>query len=367
MKYGKLTQTAWQRSVRRQLDIEEQGTLFGLSPFEGCSGLNRGDIPAGDGAGRSFVWADAHTWGTSPRTGYYAVLRAAGELAAKGARPAAVSVHLLLPVETQEEELKELTAGIQAACRRMKLPVSAFQGETTSSVARPVVSVTAVGEADCVTADCAVADYAAARRQKCGEQEILLCGYAGLEGTLRILDEAEDELGTRFVSSFLARAKDLTGDLVTPEQILSLRGSRGPRAAAVRQITGGGILAALWELAETLGTGFEIDLSEISLRQETVEICEFYRLNPYQMTSAGSFLVVTKDGQEAIDVLEKAGARAVRLGVTKEQNARVITSGEEVRYLDRPAPDELEVWMAERSDRTARSGRTVRIDQETIV
>ena len=101
MKYGKLTQTAWMRSVRRQLHIEGQKTLFRPSPFETCSGLlcGSGD-PAGNGAlpgdavkgagadgEKCFLWADAHASGTSPQTGYYAVLQAAGELAAKGVSP----------------------------------------------------------------------------------------------------------------------------------------------------------------------------------------------------------------------------------------------------------------------------------------
>ena len=94
-------------------------------------------------------------------------------------------------------------------------------------------------------------------------------------------------------------------------------------------------------------------MSGIAIKQETVEICEFYRLNPYQMTSAGSFLIVTEDAQTVIEILEKAGARAGRLGVTKSRNARVITSGEEVRYLDRPAPDELALWQAGRQEKTS--------------
>ena len=61
----------------------------------------------------------------------------------------------------------------------------------------------------------------------------------------------------------------------------------------MRQIGSGGILASLWELAETVRTGFEIEMPQINLKQETVEICEFYRLNPYLMTSAGSYLILT--------------------------------------------------------------------------
>ena len=113
----------------------------------------------------------------------------------------------------------------------------------------------------------------------------------------------------------------------------------------------GGILAALWDLAEHAQIGLESDLGLMTLRQETVEICEFFHLNPYQMTSAGSFLLAADHAEEVIAVLKEAGARAGRLGVARAQNARVITSGEEVRYLDRPAPDELMRWQGMRPAR----------------
>ena len=118
-------------------------------------------------------------------------------------------------------------------------------------------------------------------------------------------------------------------------------------ASLMRQIGSGGILASLWELAETVRTGFEIEMPQINLKQETVEICEFYRLNPYLMTSAGSYLILTSQAESVIRALEEAGAPAVRLGEARDQNARVIRNGEEIRYLDRPAPDELERWRTE--------------------
>ena len=54
----------------------------------------------------------------------------------------------------------------------------------------------------------------------------------------------------------------------------------------MQQIGSGGILAALWDLTEASGTGMKVDMAEFSIRQETVELCEFYRLNPYLLTSA---------------------------------------------------------------------------------
>ena len=173
-----------------------------------------------------------------------------------------------------------------------------------------------------------------------------MCGYAGLEGTLRILDEAQTELETRFVSAFLEQAQGLIGELVKPEQILKVYGC--DRKAVAHQIGSGGIMAALWELSETAHIGFEINMPQIALKQETVEICEFYRLNPYLMTSAGSYLILTDAGEDVIRALEEAGAQTVRLGAARQQNARVIRNGEEIRYLDRPAPDELEIWRSKR-------------------
>ena len=330
MRLGKITRTAWQRSVRRQLHTEDAQTLFALSPSENCSGFETED-------GTAVVWADAHTAGDSGRTGFYAVLQAAGELAAKGVRPREVSVRILFPGESEEDLLREVAAGIEEACERMDMQVSALHGEVTPAVVHTVVCVHAAGTTDRNQLIC--------KRSAGQSAEILLCGYAGLEGTLRILDEAEEELSSRFVSAFLDQTKELKNELVTPEQLLSCGAEK---ILAAHQIGSGGILAALWELAEDVDAGFEIDMANIVLKQETVEICEFYRLNPYQMTSAGSFLILTTEAEQVIELLKGAGARAGRLGVTKAQNARVITSGTEMRYLDRPAPDELVNWMAKR-------------------
>ena len=178
--------------------------------------------------------------------------------------------------------------------------------------------------------------------------ELLMCGYAGLEGTLRILSESRADLSTRFTDTFLDEAERLEDELVMPGQMLRVFDADGN--AAVRQIGSGGILAALWELCEQKEAGFEIDMHHIALKQETGEICEFYRRNPYQMTSAGSFLILTERADEVLAALEDAGAHAVRLGTAGKQNARVIRNGEETRYLDRPAPDELLRWQTERRE-----------------
>ena len=103
MRIGKITQTAWQRSVRKQLHTGDNRTMFGPSPWETCSGL--------ESETGGYVWADAHAAGDDERTGYYAVYHAAGELAARGVRAKGASVHVMLPTQGSEEKLGGLAVG----------------------------------------------------------------------------------------------------------------------------------------------------------------------------------------------------------------------------------------------------------------
>ncbi|MEE1113565.1 MAG: hydrogenase maturation factor, partial [Eubacterium sp.] len=73
----------------------------------------------------------------------------------------------------------------------------------------------------------------------------------------------------------------------------------------------------------------------------TVEICEFFDANPYQIMSSGSMLMVTADGEKLVRELEAAGIHGTVVGRTTSNNDKILRNGEEVRYLDKPQPDEL--------------------------
>ena len=85
----------------------------------------------------------------------------------------------------------------------------------------------------------------------------------------------------------------------------------------------------------------EIDLRSIPVLQETVEICEYFDLNPYQIMSSGSMLMVAEDGAALKQALEAAGIRGTVVGKTTAGNSRILRNKDSVRYLDRPVSDEL--------------------------
>lgn len=328
MRTGRVTQTIWNRAVKKHIQKGNRNSTGKTAWEESSSELVSDD--------KDFVWSSASVSGKAPAQVKYAVIKSAGDLAAKRVRPTAVSVQILFPESSDEQELKDIMRILTEICEETGLAITCVQAESAEYVLQTVIQITAVG----------VKENPKQQTKKwIPGTEIILCGYTGLEGTLRLVEEAEADLRTRFTPSFIEKTKRCKESLILPKQILKL-----PEEAKSRQCGDGGVLCGLWELAEVEKIGFEIDFSKLALKQETVEICEFFQLNPYLLTSAGSYLVLTEHGEEALEILKNAGVPAVRIGFVKEQNARTLVNGEETRYLDRPAPDELSRWWKERKE-----------------
>ena len=104
----------------------------------------------------------------------------------------------------------------------------------------------------------------------------------------------------------------------------------------------GGILAALWDMAERYQAGLAVYLRRIPIRQETVEICEALDLNPYELLSGGCALFAADNGNDVLFQLEEAGICGAVIGKVTGGRDRLILNGEVRSYLNRPAPDEIE-------------------------
>ena len=162
--------------------------------------------------------------------------------------------------------------------------------------------------------------------------------WAGLEGTAIIAAEKEQELLTKYSSSFIEGAKMLIEHIsVVPEA----RVAREFGVTSMHDVTEGGIFGALWEIGAASKIGLEVDIKKILLKQETVEICEFYDLNPFMLISSGCMLIVTDKGNQLVDSLKAEGIPAAVIGYIKEGNDRVILNEEERRFLEPPKADEL--------------------------
>ena len=169
-------------------------------------------------------------------------------------------------------------------------------------------------------------------------QDLVVTKWIGLEATAILAKEKEEELLKEFSPEFVRTAREF-------DRYLSVVPDAGAAAAAgvcaMHDITEGGVFGALWEVAEGANVGLEADLKKIPIRQETVEICEAFHLNPYHIMSSGSVLAVTEDGPGLVRELERAGIPAAVVGRTTSGKDRIVRNGEDVQYLTRPQTDEL--------------------------
>ena len=78
--------------------------------------------------------------------------------------------------------------------------------------------------------------------------------------------------------------------------------------ASARYLMGeGGFLAALWKIAEASGVGLSADIRSVPIRQETIEICEIFDVNPYKLLSGGSILLGIRGGDAFVQQLRREG------------------------------------------------------------
>ena len=109
----------------------------------------------------------------------------------------------------------------------------------------------------------------------------------------------------------------------------------------MHDLSQGGIYNGLWEMAESSRLGLTVDLRKIPVKQETIEICEIFDINPYRLLSTGSLLIACDDGLDMVRALKDAGIEAVVIGRFTDSNDRIIIKDDETTYLDSPKQEEL--------------------------
>ena len=267
----------------------------------------------------------------------YGLLTEVNELAAQGVHAGSAEIRIEIPADMDKSRMHSIRNHIAKAME--KLETEDFQleelhiaGEKCAALRVPQIVITAAGETDQKER---IADALLTAR---AGQDIVYAGWAGLEGMLRIIGEKEAELRERFTPAFIGQMKAYDSELCGLSKI-AVADAMG--VSVIGQVSRGGILASLWDLAKDTELGLNLDLKKIAVRQETIEVCEYFRLNPYQLASGGSFLMLTENGEALADALNQKGIQAAVIGQLTDSNDKIIHNGEDMRYIDRPAPDEL--------------------------
>lgn len=174
--------------------------------------------------------------------------------------------------------------------------------------------------------------------------ELVVAGAVGLRGTALLTAHKYTELKEYFSPGFLYGAKCLYADYGVGENVKESAAWKMAEKAGARALFAmgeGGFLSALWKMAEASQVGLGADLRKVPIRQETIEICELFDLNPYKALSGGAVLLGIRGGEALVSEYRRMGLMAAVIGQTNEGNDRLLYSGENARYLERPAKDEI--------------------------
>lgn len=324
MKAGKVSEAVLKRSVIEPVNRQ----LKQFSTSIAGVGSDAGLFAVED---REAVLAQASTMlaGNSVGMAELAVFRVCNSLAAAGGTPLAVSVQLMLPETMEEAGLKQTMQEVLSACERAGVAVSSGHTQVSTLVTERVIAVTATGTASGVRQ----------LNETAAGSELFMIGTAGLAGTALLAGQYRESLHERYTGSFIDKAADCRTRLLTADAAKALR-ELG--VVHMHDVAEGGVFGAIWELARRLSCGVEIAIKKIPILQETVEISEYFDINPYQLRGDGALLFLAHDGAAVTERLKELGFSAAFIGRMTDGNDRIVVNEEEIRHLEPNRVEEYE-------------------------
>lgn len=339
MNYGKVSESVYNRTVYKTIhtigyfDKETANSAVPgadcavFSPFHGKETL---------------VSAGGQSWGRDTAAAARAAHHALNHLAAMGVfcnapddkeekkAIAYLSLNITIPTELREAKLRAMLEKVTQEMAKLRVSVLTAETHVIPGITTVIVTAQAYAYAE--------GGQLLPMRGAQPGQDIVMTKWLGLEGTSVIADRKRRELQTRYPSRLLDEAAEFERYLsVLPEAAIAAKSG----VSAMQAVREGGVFGALWELAQESGVGLVTDLKKIPVKQETIEVCEFFDVNPYKLLSGGSLLLTVPNGASLVMQLEQQGIPAAVIGRTTQGNDRILMNEEEKRFLEPAREDEL--------------------------
>lgn len=165
--------------------------------------------------------------------------------------------------------------------------------------------------------------------------DLVMLGYTAGQETCRILTQNYEKLKKLFPAFWLEGAKD-----PLHYEIREIPEAAQSAAAFWFPVGDRGLFEALWLLGEEYRVGMEIDFRRIPIRQETIELCEWAKKDPYEEPCGRVYLAAAENGLAFQELCRENGISAAVIGRLNGKEARTLKKGDEIRYLNRAARDQ---------------------------
>lgn len=332
MNYGKLNEYVYERSVVKVINAlnnkicynsAERGDFCAVFP---CADSADADAPA-----NGFVSAQASAGGKNAvmrafEAAINSIVSRRGCLCA--AQQAYADISLFVPEKLREIKVREMLAETAQRADALQIPLANVDVQVLPWICMETASCKVhMGFHNPVQMEGAAPG-----------DDIVMTKWLGLEGTALIARSSPEKLRTRYPADIVDEAADFLRYLpVLPEAATAMKSG----ASDMQAVREGGIFGGLWELAARNSVGLVADLCSIPVRQETIEVCEYFDLNPYELMAGGSLLITCRNGSALVRTLAKSGIDAFVIGRITEGNNRIIRHKDENRFLEPVRGDEI--------------------------
>ena len=256
------------------------------------------------------------------------------DIASNGVQPIAITLAVMLPKETTEEDVEKIMAQAAKSAEDVGVEIVGGHTEITEAVNQPVIVSTAFGKA-------VAGESQSASDMRAGDV-ILMTKQAGLEGTGIICSDYEEELSKVLSADELAEGKRMLDDVsVVKEGVIAGKiGTHG-----MHDVTEGGILGAVWEMCNISGLGVLLDEDEIAVSEVTEKVCAHFSIDWKRLISSGCMIIVAS-AEKADDIcaeLDHNGVMVSEIGrVTGADEGLMLKKSDgSLEEIDPPKTDEL--------------------------
>ncbi len=262
---------------------------------------------------------------TTDEIGWYAVQVNANDIATTGANPSWMMVTALLPEgQTTQEMVENIGAQLRSACQSIGVSLIGGHTEITYGLDRPILSATMIGE---VERDRLIMPNGARK----GDHLLLTKGVP-IEATAILAGEFTDQLTNpnhpeNLSMDELQQARDFLhqpGISVLKDAQLAINAGQ---VHAMHDPTEGGLLTALWELAQASGHCLRVELDSVYIPPISQRICKIMDLNPLAAIASGALLLAVSadDSHQICETLKRELISCTIIGEVLEdsQNPQV--------------------------------------------
>lgn len=271
--------------------------------------------------------------GAQLNSGKLAVNINCNDIASCGAEPVGILVTILAPEKTELEQIKDLMSEISSEAEKLNVEILGGHTEVTAAANKMIISCTVIGKA--------LSGKAVATSGAKYDDDIIVTKDLCLEGTSIISNDYNHLLKDFLTEDEINEAKQYINSISVLKEG-KLCGKFGVNS--MHDITEGGLLGAIWEVAEASKSGFEIFKDSIPLTSVSKKICSRFDIDPLRFISSGSMLITAAHGEKLIKILEENGIKATIIGKITKDKGILVNSDKKVE-VSPPERDELFVFM----------------------